>query len=159
MRRRTGGAALSTPPATTYVRNKGRVRQVGPPLPLMHSSLPGNVCTSKPARLSRSFVLEFSSRASKRRPPKAKTLHASVSRSAVSISINEKPRACRSSRVSTASQGRSTIAVLSSNKLMSDIRCKQADGPGPCGNGAAMTSTPFGLSTSRIRSIPAAFVR
>ena len=40
-----------------HPRNSGRVRQVGPPLPLMQSSLPGKVRTSNPAWRRRAFVL------------------------------------------------------------------------------------------------------
>jgi len=45
----------STP--ALYARSRGRVRQVGPPLPLMHSSLPGIVRTSKPDSRRRALVL------------------------------------------------------------------------------------------------------
>jgi len=43
--------------AQLYARSRGRVRQVGPPLPLMHSSLPGIVRTSKPDSRRRALVL------------------------------------------------------------------------------------------------------
>src|SRR5205823_12025178 len=63
------------------LRSSGRVRQVGPPLPLMQSSLPGKVRTSNPERRNRSFVFWFCSRPSRRLLPSASTLQASVSRS------------------------------------------------------------------------------
>ena len=64
-----------------YFRNKGRVRQVGPPDPLMQISDPANVLTSNPASRNRRFVLTFSSIAISRAFPSDSTLQASVSRS------------------------------------------------------------------------------
>ena len=49
--------AVSTRYILTYTRRTGRVRQVGPPLPLMQSSLPGKVRTSNPAWPRRALVL------------------------------------------------------------------------------------------------------
>jgi len=77
----TDSIAIAASLLLSYSRSRGRVRHVGPPLPLMHSSLPGNVRTSNPAPRSRSFVLRFSSIASRRLLPSASTLQASVSRS------------------------------------------------------------------------------
>jgi hypothetical protein len=65
-----------------HARNRGRVRQVGPPLPLMQISLPGKVRTSNPDWRRRALVLRFSSMDNRRFPPNDRTLQASVSRSA-----------------------------------------------------------------------------
>src|SRR5216684_4421487 len=82
---------LPTTRVTRHPRNSERVKQVGPPLPLMQSSLPGKVRTSNPAWRRRAFVLQFSSMASSRLSPSANTLHANVSRSEGSISTKLKP--------------------------------------------------------------------
>ena len=79
---------LQSSKTSTQPRSSGRVRQVGPPAPLTQISDPGKVCTSNPASRRRRLVLRFSSSATRRLFPRDITLHASVSRSEASISMN-----------------------------------------------------------------------